>query len=173
MAQTVENIYYHEGSLKDCFEKILVNDSYVQGIEYTAVHSLVTIITTIIKNFQTSQMTNRTSAATTNDIMNGVFVAEDITFTCVDISEWKRGYCFVFLQISKKNGGSARLALYTTDTIHPSAVGFDTMVESEETSKPLNKYLSNDEKIINDLNRLKMFHATTKIAETLKAEMSY
>jgi len=97
--------------------------------------------------------------------------SDDIVCMCVNIYRWRRGFGFVFLQISGKNEGSARISAFTTDTVHHSATCFGTTPDAEHASDMIDGYLGDPNQVDNDLYILKQSHYTAKNVFTLRTDM--
>lgn len=91
----------------------------------------------------------------------------------VSVGKWRRGFGFVFLQISEKNGGTARVSAFTTDTVHHSAVSFGTTPNADHVLELIKLYLSNIEQVESGLLILMKNHHTTKHVSTPRKEIVF
>ena len=98
---------------------------------------------------------------------HNIEIISDIVYKCVSISKWRRGQGFVFLQISSKNSGTARVTVFTTNTIHHSSASFGTVPGSQDAKKLLTDYLQNKSKVIADIELLKNIHPTQRSASDI------
>lgn len=108
-----------------------------------------------------------------NNLKSTVYQVEDVAYGCVNVTPYRRGTVFLFLQISMREEGTARLTGYSTNTIHHSAVCFGTTPDVKEVDDAINEYLGDNVRIAKDMTRIKEKHNTTKDVDTLVKEILY
>ena len=111
--------------------------------------------------------------ANENNLKSTIYQTEDIAYGCVNVTPYRRGTVFLFLQISMRGEGTARLTGYSTNTIHHDAVCFGTTPDVKEVTDAISEYLGNNERIIKDMTRIKEKHSTAKDVDTLAKEILY
>ena len=141
---------------------VKVDDPYIDSIP---VHSVQCILRTI-RNAITKFESVRYNLA--NIFTNIIETYEDVVFRCTAIHRWRKGFAFVFLQISQKNGGSARITVFTTTTVHHLSDCFGSAPPSAADAKSvLVQHTGNIAQLVKDLENLKQYHDTKITASDL------
>lgn len=115
-----------------------------------------------------------------DDLMNEIYLQDDVVYKFVKINRWRRGTGYLCLQISSntesrisgKPIGCARVCCFTTNTIHHEAVCFGTTPDTSHGMLMIKEYIESEE-IISDLNKLKLSHPTKLSAKTLHQYIKY
>jgi hypothetical protein len=97
--------------------------------------------------------------------------SEDIMYKCVKFDSYRGGSVYAFLQISMKDGGTARVVIFVTNTRHHSGACFGTTPTQKEAQEHLNKYLKDQERVLEDLTKLKRSHLTQRTPRQLLARL--
>jgi len=141
------NVYLLDNN-KKTIEKINV---VIEGISTNTVkHLLETVRDDIVAFEKPHDYTNGIS--TGGGCVDGKYIGDaallrkvkqsgDIVYMCVQIYHWRRGFGFVYLQISEMDGGNARLFACVTDTIHHSAFCFGTTPDAENAVGMIRDYV--------------------------------
>ena|SRR5579872_7540165 len=165
--KTFGSIFYYQVVPPHDYFRILVNDDYLMHVTVDSVRKLLENITNDIKNFELS------TSLSESMIKGQVKIVDDITYSCVCVGKWRRGFGYLYLQLSEKNKGSLRLAAYTTNTIHHSAQCFGTTPDIDNVKDLISDYLRNPSNILNDIAKLRNCHSTKKEVKVLLDEMIY
>lgn len=72
-----------------------------------------------------------------------IIITEDSVCMCVNVSRWRNGFGFTFLQFSGKNNGSVHVYAFMTDTVHHSAASFGTTPDVDDAENMIKKYIDN------------------------------
>jgi hypothetical protein len=161
----------------DSTDIIEINDEMIEMIDLPCVQSLLTSVRDRINAYenafhQTSDLKpNPVSGSNDQLFLDQIETVDDLTYKCVNIARWRRGFGFVFLQLSLKNKGMARTTVFVTNTVHHSAVSFGTTPGAEQAQQLLDEYLNNNEKVLADINDLKQYHLTNKTSRVLLKNM--
>ena len=134
-----------------------VDDQYIEEVMVSTVQRILHHIRSSVKDFESSPYKDE------EDLINDVKTFDDVVIKCVGVYRWRRGFGFVFLQISHKNGGSARISVFTTNTVHHSASSFGTVPSASEAKCLLQQHVGDAATMIADLKVLKQSH-TTKVS---------
>jgi hypothetical protein len=155
------NIFYYNSSNKNL---ILLNDEYISTIK---IPSVTNMLKTIQKNIIYYEQNAYKFSKPTDEI----YVSDDIFFKFIKFGKWRRGTCYICMQLSNKNDDSVRLTAYTTDTIHHNAQSFGTTPTASHAHDLLLNTLQDSKLIINSINMLKNVHSTTKSVDELLATL--
>ncbi len=133
---------------------VRVDDQYIEGVEVLTVQRILDHIRSSVRDFESDPYKDE------EELINDVKTFDDVVIKCVGVYRWRRGFGFVFLQISHKNDGSARLSVFTTNTVHHSAASFGTVPSASEAKSLLQQHVGDPAKLIADLKVLKQSHVT-------------
>lgn len=166
----VGNVYFYskidskEGNNK---RNLILVDEYIKTIPIKTTQKVLLEIKRQIKLFETKWFD------TYSDELNSTITQiDDVTFCLVNIGKWRKGSGYVYLQLSNKNNGNARLVAYATDTIfHSSNCLGKLNLDVNDMEKIIKEYLSNKERVKIDIERLKYKHETLKTADELLASL--
>lgn len=143
-------------------DQVRVDDQYIESVSVYSVRHILSTIRTSVAAFESVPYGND------SEFMDTIKTCDDVVFKCVSVHRWRKGSGFAFLQISNKNGGSARITVFTTDTVHHSSNCFGSAPPSVSDSKSiLKQQIENTTQLVNDIQILKRFHGTTVSASDL------
>jgi hypothetical protein len=146
----------------------LLDEKYISSIPVLSVQKILRKITEEIKKYEFN-------SSISYKLERKIFEVEDVVFMVTCIGRWRRGFGYVVLQISEKNGGSARVSVYTTNTIFHDAICFGTNPCESESMELIDKYVNvkNIDTLTKDLALLKTKHSTKKTVTQLISSLQY
>lgn len=158
------SLYFYQRSNN---ELVRVDDQYIKQLSVQTVKDMLTQIRSSVSNYEALTVPDD------DDFKHLIVTCGDIVFKCVEICRWRKGFAFVFLQISQKNNGAARVSVYTTDTNHHPSIAFGTNPPSpDDANCVLTDYATDKQRLVSDLNELKKYHdtkiSTANLAKTLQ-----
>lgn len=165
--KTFGSLFYYQVVPPHDYSKIRVDADYLMHIKVDSVRKLLENISIEIKNFELSE------SLVESQIKGQIKIIDDITYSCVLVGKWRRGFAYLYLQLSEKNGGALRLSAYTTNTIHHTAECFGTIPDIDDVKILIGDYLREPSKILNDIVKLRICHSTKKEVKVLLDEMIY
>jgi len=168
-AITTDTIFYYPRT-GSTLTRVTVDDNYLKNCKVRTVKNMLTNIINVINFYETDHSLKYKEK---EEYVRQIFIEDDVTYKCVEIGLWRRGFGFVFLQISKQNEGQVRIVCYSTNTIHHSAECFGTTPDIEEIDRLISDYLGNEQRVLKDISDLKLQHTTQKDSDQLLKEILY
>jgi hypothetical protein len=148
-------------------ELMTIDDTFIDNITIASVSDVLKNIREFVKNVESNPYSRE------KEHLENIFICQDITFKCIAIHRWRRGFGFVFLQISLKNGGSSRMTVFTTDTVHHSASSFGTTPTASHAKSILSEQIHDTEKITEHIEILRQLHETQVSTADLVKNIQY
>lgn len=155
----VGDIFMYRSETNDL---IKFNNKLIKNIKISSVCDVMKSIRDHINTFVSDASLENEKTLTEN-----IEIVDDITYKCVKVARWRRGTGFIFLQISSKDSGNARVSVYVTNTIHHYAECFGTTPGADEANLILTEYLADVKCVSTDLQSLKDHHTTECTVEYL------
>lgn len=137
---------------------------FIQSIKIQNVQNLLISIYNQINTYEKAHYTQNTKEIKCVEEINTL---KDITYKCVNISHWRRGFGFVFLQLSMKDEGQIRVISLVTNTIHHKGGSFSTEPNIKHAKKILKEYMNNKTQVLVDIESLMEHHSTEKTSDEL------
>lgn len=145
---------------------VKVDDQYIESVPVVVVQDLLRTIRFSVAEYESLVYKDE------EKFMDTIRSCSDVVFKCIDVHHWRKGFAFVFLQISWKDGGSARLTVFTTNTVHHSSDCFGTAPPNASDAKSvLVSHISDKRQVIQELEILKLYHATEVSANDLATKI--
>ena len=167
--QNLGEVFIYRSEKKDIIE---INDKFIETAKPSCVQSLLTSVRDRVNKYENTFFQTCGATDTTDQVfLDQIESVDDLTYKCVNIARWRRGFGFVFLQLSLKDKGSARTTVFVTNTVHHSATSFGTTPGPGQAQQLLNEYLNDTDKVLSDICTLKEYHSTEKTASLLLEEM--
>lgn len=175
--QNLGEVYIYRSEKKDIIE---IDDKFIDQIEPICVQSLLTSVRDRINAYENAfsqtcdcvcDCDHNSDDHTDQKFLDQIEIVDDLTYKCVNIARWRRGFGFVFLQLSLKNKGMARTTVFVTNTVHHSAVSFGTTPGPDQAQQLLDEYLNDTVKVRSDIDDLKKYNLTKKTSKALLAKM--